>query len=389
MLKVTTPAPENFPCLDGLRGVAAVWVLASHVQILSGTPYISVLSWGGLAVDLFMMLSGLLMAHHYVQRRAREPWEQASTWRTFWTRRFFRIAPLYYVCLVIALAMSPLMLEGRSAVASVWPETATTAARYAGFELGNVLAHITFVFGVLPDYAFRTPLPDWSIGLEMQFYLAFPFIMLLVSRFGLIRSGVLLTFVCLALRFTFPTYFKQFEMPAFLPIKLYAFMIGIWLAVGRANQRMTTSLVAALALAIAYAAYKRHAEAFGLIPLVLVLFYLLNDGTLPGTQLVEKIVSPVRAAFSGRVSRMLGDTSYGIYLVHLLVLIPVAGYFAKQAYYLQLPHAARFAICAGITFGVSLAIAWVGHKLVEQPGIKLGKKVASRMRSAPKLAPSV
>lgn len=377
--------PESFPCLDGLRGVAAVWVLVSHVQILSGTPYISILSWGGLAVDLFMMLSGLLMAHHYVQRRAREPWDQPSTWSTFWTRRFFRIAPLYYVVLLVALAISPLMLEGRNAVAHVWPETATTAARYAGFELGNVLAHITFIFGLSPDYAFRTPLPDWSIGLEMQFYLAFPFIMLLVSRFGLIRSGALLVVACLALRLAFPGYFRQFEMPAFLPMKLYAFIIGIWLAVGRANQRMTLSLLASLGLAATYAVYKHNAEAFGLIPLAAVLFYLLNDGTLPGTALIEKLVGPVRVAFSGRISRFLGDASYGLYLIHLLVLIPVAGYFAKQAFYLELPYGARFAICLCITLSISLALAWAAHQWIEQPGIKLGKRVASRLRRSPKL----
>jgi peptidoglycan/LPS O-acetylase OafA/YrhL len=57
---------DHLPWLDGLRGLAALWVLISHVQILSGMKYVPVLSWGGLAVDLFMILSGFLMAHHYL-----------------------------------------------------------------------------------------------------------------------------------------------------------------------------------------------------------------------------------------------------------------------------------------------------------------------------------
>jgi len=49
--------------LDGLRGFAAFWVLLSHVSILAGMPAVPVLSWGGSAVDLFMMISGFLMTH--------------------------------------------------------------------------------------------------------------------------------------------------------------------------------------------------------------------------------------------------------------------------------------------------------------------------------------
>ncbi len=37
---------------------------------------------------------------------------------------------------------------------------------------------------------FRTPLPDWSIGLEMQFYAIFPVLMLVVRRFGAL-AGIL------------------------------------------------------------------------------------------------------------------------------------------------------------------------------------------------------
>src|SRR3569832_20408 len=111
---------EHLPWLDGLRGFAALWVLASHVQILSGMHAVPVLSWGGLAVDLFMLLSGFLMAHHYVLRREREPWEDRSTFLIFWLRRFFRIAPLYYVLLVIALGLGPWLGEAREMIAQVW-----------------------------------------------------------------------------------------------------------------------------------------------------------------------------------------------------------------------------------------------------------------------------
>ena len=228
-MNIQTTVPNTIPCLDGLRGIAALWVLLSHIQILSGSPKLPILSWGGLAVDLFMMLSGLLMAHHYFLRQEKEPWHETRTWLIFWIRRFFRIAPLYYILLVVSLLISSQMRIGRDAVAGVWPHTATDTLRYTSFELDNLVAHLTFVFGFLPNYAFRTPLPDWSIGLEMQFYFVFPFIMLAAEKFGFGKIGIALILGCLLAKLGFREFFQQFGMPSFLPIKLYVFMVGIWL----------------------------------------------------------------------------------------------------------------------------------------------------------------
>ncbi|CAH2786711.1 MAG: Acyltransferase 3 [uncultured Caballeronia sp.] len=47
--------------------------------------------------------------------------------------------------------------------------------------MSNVVTHLTYTFGMFPRYAFNTPLPDWSIGLEMQFYAVFPLLMLLIT----------------------------------------------------------------------------------------------------------------------------------------------------------------------------------------------------------------
>jgi peptidoglycan/LPS O-acetylase OafA/YrhL len=41
----------------------------------------------------------------------------------------------------------------------------------------NILTHITFLFGLFPQYASNDVLPDWSLSLEMQFYVAIPLIL--------------------------------------------------------------------------------------------------------------------------------------------------------------------------------------------------------------------
>ncbi|MBX3618652.1 MAG: acyltransferase [Rhizobacter sp.] len=381
MSETTSPAlpnPEHVPWLDGLRGIAALWVFVAHVQILSGLRYIPIVSWGGLAVDLFMMLSGFLMAHHYLLRQRREPWDAPSTWGHFWTRRFFRIAPLYYLLLVVALALGPWMGAHRDAVAAAWPHTATSAARYGDQSLGNLLAHASFVFGMLPDYAFRTALPDWSIGLEMQFYLVFPLLMLAVARFGGLATGAVVIVVCAWMRWQWPGWFQRFEMPAFLPLKLYVFFIGMGIALSRARGRMAPALLASLVVAAGYAMAERHSEALARLPLVAALFYLMDDGSLPGSARVAALVARVRAVLSMRLSRFLGDTAYGYYLVHLLVLLPVAGLLAGQPAYVQWPAGLRWLVCAAVAAPVAYAIAWVLYRTVEQPGIQLGKALLKR-----------
>ncbi len=379
-MNIQTTAPNAFPCLDGLRGIAAFWVLLSHIQILSGSPKVSILSWGGLAVDLFMMLSGLLMAHHYLLRQEKEPWNETRTWFIFWIRRFFRIAPLYYILLVVSFLLSPEMRVGRDAVAGVWPHTATDSLRYTGFEFDNLLAHLTFVFGFLPNYAFRTPLPDWSIGLEMQFYFVFPFVMLAVEKFGFGKIGISLILACLLAKWGFHGFFQQFGMPSFLPIKLYVFMIGIWLAIGRSKGLMKKALFLSLVTIAPIIIYHRSAESIGLLLLVIGIFYLISDATLPLSRWLEHIVAPIRVVLSGKVSRFLGDCSYGLYLAHLLILVPVAGYLSTHSTYVESSSLTRFLICLVIVAPASYLLSWVGHYLVEQPGIRFGKKITFNLR---------
>jgi len=383
LIPPTSSTPDHVPWLDGLRGIAALWVFVAHLQILSGLRYIPLLSWGGLAVDLFMMLSGFLMAHHYLLRRSREPWNEPSTWAQFWTRRFFRIAPLYYLLLVAALVLGPWLGDQRNAIAAAWPHTTTSAARYTDQSLGNLAAHLSFVFGLLPDFAFRTALPDWSIGLEMQFYLVFPLLMLAVARFGAFTTGTLVVAACALLQWVWSGFFHRFEMPAFLPLKLYVFLIGMGLAIGRAQGRMLLALMASLALSAAYALVERSSESVARLALVVALFYLMDDGSLPASASLARPITWMRSCLSAPVSRFLGDTAYGFYLVHLLVLLPVAGSLARQPAYVQLPGGVRWLLCLLLTAPVAYASAWLLYRGVEQPGISLGKALVRRKRAVP------
>ena len=116
------PQKNWSPELDGLRGYASLWVFLGHICILTQFN-IPLLSNPDLGVDLFILLSGYLMAKNYIERRLAEPWESKMTIIRFWMRRFFRIAPLYYFLLLIAFYFGEHFGYYRDVIASAWPVT--------------------------------------------------------------------------------------------------------------------------------------------------------------------------------------------------------------------------------------------------------------------------
>jgi peptidoglycan/LPS O-acetylase OafA/YrhL len=374
---------RNLPWLDGLRGIAALWVLSSHVQILSGVGYLPVFSWGDLAVDLFMLLSGFLMAHNYIARKDDEPWHSSRTIGQFWLRRFFRIAPLYYVVLLVALIVGPLMGQFRADIASVWPQTNTASDRYLDQSLSNVLMHVSFLFGFSPKYAFRTVLPDWSIGLEMQFYLFFPFIMLLMARLKPIVASAILITGCVLARPLFRDFIHEFPMPAFLLMKFYVFLIGMWIAQARAERSMLKGLLIGIGIATMWLILERSPVAVARVLMVAGMFYLMNNGTLPGSDAVTGITVRLRQILSNKIAVFMGETSYSVYLVHLLIVLPVAGLLAREPAYTALPALMRFALVTLISLPVSYALGWALYNTVEKKGIQLGKQLL--LKTKPKL----
>jgi len=361
-------------CLDGLRGLAAAWVFLSHAQILSGLRPLPVLAWGDLAVDLFMMISGFLMAHNYQARSAREPWQSWSTWRAFWVRRFFRIAPAYYLLLALALVMGPMLGSYRAVIGEHFPQTVTPAARYFDSSLSNVWYHVTFLFGTLPNYAFRTPLPDWSIGLEMQFYAVFPLLMLAMGPVFKLWRQVLVFALALGMYLLSRGHASQFEMPAFLPLKLHVFLLGIALAYAKRGRAVLGPWLM-VGLVCSYVLYKRpdvHGVSFALTA--------AGFGLLVSSPSKSRLLHRVREALSSAPGRLAGDYAYSFYLVHLLLLIPVAGLLISNAWYLALSPLLRFVICAVVAGMASLVLCALLHRFVEQPGIRFGKWLLGRRR---------
>src|SRR5882762_1654744 len=100
---------DRIPELDGLRGVAIAMVLVSHYAVFgfvtkhgSLTSYLKALpglGWSG--VDLFFVLSGFLIGGILLDAR-----ESSNYFQVFYARRFFRIVPLYSICLFVIFILT-------------------------------------------------------------------------------------------------------------------------------------------------------------------------------------------------------------------------------------------------------------------------------------------
>lgn len=376
MLAGNSVASDHIPYLDGVRGLAALWVFLGHVQILSGMSRLPLLSYGGLAVDLFMIMSGMLMSHHYLLRQQHEPWKSPRTWITFWIRRLFRIAPLYYFLLIVALLAGPVLGNDVALLEHVWPQIAVRLSHYADRTAGNILMHLTFVFGVMPAYSIATPLPDWSIGLEMEFYATFPFLMLLIARIGAPVAAITLVTASIGMSIVFAGFFNQFVLPSLLPMKLYMFLCGILIAVGRWRHSIKVSMMVSVSCSLVYAMREHSAEAVARVLMVAAVFYLLHDGSLPSSPVLDKIITRLRGTLGGRMGRFLGDTSYSVYLLHWLILVPVAAYLATTSGYVELHGSMRFCMCLVVSGPLVYAASWLLHQFIERPGIRLGRTAA-------------
>jgi peptidoglycan/LPS O-acetylase OafA/YrhL len=358
-------------CLDGLRGLAALWVLTGHAMLLTGFR-LPLISRPDLGVDLFILLSGFLMVFHYQLREVKEPWDAPSTWMHFWARRFFRIAPLYYIALAAALILGPPLFHGRTEIARLIHDQAQTPGRYMDHSALNLGMHLSFLFGLDPYFAFRTVLPDWSIGLEMQFYAAFPFLMLIIKRFGWMGGGITVVLIA-AIAGHEANRVLSFPMPSFLLLKLHVFMAGMLIAAALRSGpagAWQAGIVAVLLVMIPVGGWE---------PLHLMLrvamvvgFFLLVHDRLFGGGGMGRALRTVASWLGAPFSHWLGELSYGVYLIHLFILIPATAWLIGR-FGTEISPVIRFAAALLITMPVTYVLAAAMHFAVERPGQDLGR----------------
>jgi peptidoglycan/LPS O-acetylase OafA/YrhL len=162
------PQPLGYvPAVDGLRAVAVLCVVAFHLapRLLPG----------GLAgVDLFFVISGFVVTSATLGRR----WEGAGElFIGFYARRIVRIVPALFACLAATWILTVLFVPQRG---FFWSGPPTGLAAVAG--ISNIELAMAPIDYVAPQSSLNPFLHTWSLGVEEQFYLLFPFLLWIAAR---------------------------------------------------------------------------------------------------------------------------------------------------------------------------------------------------------------
>jgi peptidoglycan/LPS O-acetylase OafA/YrhL len=330
---------ERIPQLDGLRALAVTFVMAFH--FIPGVDRVAPL--GSIGVRLFFVLSGFLITRILLQSR---DLAIGDALRRFYIRRSLRIFPVFYLVLAIA------------ALINIGPVRST---------IGWHVTYLTNVY-LFDRGAWHGSISHlWSLAVEEQFYLVWPFVVLSLSERKLAPAIALMVVVAPVTRLLIGG-----PMNSVLPTScLDSLGAGALLALPATRDLMIRIGGAIGVPLVAGALALRYAGMRG-VPLEVVLDF--------GVSLSSAwLVGATSRGFSGIVGSALqvkpvvyiGTVSYGLYLFHGFMPYVLGRYVPG---FIEMSWPVRALLLTVATFAVA-ALSW---KVFEAPILRLKDKLSDR-----------
>jgi len=347
---------QRFVFLDALRGLAALWVLLFHYfeaghakeleRVLPGWVTVFLRS-GHFGVPIFFVLSGFVIAHSVGNQRV-----DSRFIGRFMLRRSIRLDPMYWFSIAAVVAVGFL---------SPLPHVQLPSAP-------QLAAHLFYAQGLLGFQQINNVC--WTLCLEVQFYLVFCLMLLVIQRFRRSaqdhRSLVTIAVLCGGLAALWPLGLAHFSVwhGLFLP-QWYSFLAGVF-AYWTFQKQLPGYwfYLFAGSLLVSPVAY-RHFPGLAAIIGLLILF-AGRRGKLGGW-------------FIWRPLQVLGAISYSLYLLHN----PATGMIGGLAY--TTPRTAAWELFWLVVIAALVcAIAYLAWRFIERPSILLSKRF--RVQSSPEVS---
>jgi peptidoglycan/LPS O-acetylase OafA/YrhL len=180
--------------LDGLRGIASLYVLLVHIEPSVGEKlpalfelFIKILRYGRVSVVIFIVLSGYVLMLPIVRSNG----YVSGGLLGYIKRRSRRILPPYYAALFLCLLLAGGVFALETFTSFQWDKVAGAGPFFPKFSVIDFLAHLLLIHNLSPDTYISINPPMWTVGTEWQMYFILPLLLLPIwRRFGLTSTVV-------------------------------------------------------------------------------------------------------------------------------------------------------------------------------------------------------
>ena len=359
---------KKYSFIDALRGWAVAGVIFAHTPCPPEMNYLFSFV-GGKGVQLFYILSALTLCLSLSQKRRAE----ANPIKNFFIRRFFRIAPMFYVAFAIFM-----FLNGTGP--SYWAPD--------GLAWWHIVTTLTFTNGWHPETLNTIVFGGWSIADEMMFYAIFPALFAFIQTptraivLTLISLVVGIYLSALAFNFWFPVYGMEhlnmlnWFVELWLPAQLSVFTLGFCLFF--AFQRLRSEGPPKLKIfKPPFFAFLTLVACFGIPQLSFIparfgfaLFFVMLTYLLA--------MRPYKLMVN-RFFIYLGKISFSVYLLHSLGIR--VGTWLSDIFKVMPETYAQTAVVLSVTIPLTVAAASFTYRYVEVVGMDYSKRVIDFLES--------
>lgn len=384
----------RIPAIDGLRALASLMVFGFHSYQFAGAPVLMVPFFGTqinmlafldafpAGVDLFMVLSGFCLFWPLCKSaEALAAWD----WRDYAWRRVRRIVPPYYMAIVYTI-MLPVVLVALFRMLHMdanWQPLPS---------LRQFVTHVLFIHTLFPDTWNGITGAFWSLGLEAQFYVAFPFV---IFAFRRSKAVVLVGMVLISIIYRVITwnmtadagFDKQMVTSIFFLGRWMQFAAGMgaawivathWRHGGRLRNGWFGTSLAAVALVLYILATTTLLS--GLPKALPMRDLLLSAAFGLGIVAICATHTPLRFIFSNRVSSGIGYFSYSIFLIHQPTAWYMSEMFKKK---LHVGGLGDFFLLATVGLVIVCGISYLFFLVFEKPFLNAKRRPKPALETDP------
>lgn len=352
--------------INVLRAFAVLSVLVVHSTQIGHSidgikPYfVSLINNGSHGVQLFYILSAFTLFLSYDNRSKDKEFSNKS----FFIRRFFRIAPLYYLAILYYL-----LQDGFGERYWLGDQKAITIA--------NILSNLTFTHGFSPYWINSVVPGGWSVAIEVVFYCLLPFLFrwITCSSKAFIFLTITIIFRCLLLlilsRLNVQVDGRLWSdyLYLFLPNQLPVFALGI----------LTYFLIKDKSISKLPLSHLICLSAFMMLELSIGKEYFLSKSFYWGAAFCLLLFTMSKMKVSGLKAlsfAYIGELSYCIYLSHF-ALINWINYFHLFDFLPNSYHTGNYILNLSILTALVIILSSILHYAIEKPMMRLGKKLTN------------